>query len=424
MITDRTTAPALYPFAALTMPAQVVEHLANGVVFHRFSGGDQPVCRLTIHIPGGISELGEATVKVFLNQLTEGTKAMSAEEIAEALDYNGARFATQAHTHFCVADFAMLTSRVSETLPVLYSMLTEASFPDDRLDISKLRLKNALRTSLCDPSVVADQSLSPLMWGKDNPLSNSMTEADIDAVDAEMLRKVRQRLVCPSKMHAYLSGLLDTATVDAVRSFLESIPASGEGYDISLHPAKPETPGTMVTKEMPSTLQCAIACGIPTIGRDHPDYVPLRFAVMALGGYFGSRLMSNIREEKGLTYGISSSVLGGLDGAYVYIGTLTDRKFADEVIAELRRELADMSANPPSGEELERFRTYAMTGLVELLDNPTSVMQYYGTQNLVNAPSDYFECQQRVLQNLTSDEIARVSRKYLDPSLLRISLAR
>ena len=75
------------------MPAQVVEHLANGVVFHRFSGGDQPVCRLTIHIPGGISELGEATVKVFLNQLTEGTKAMSAEEIAEALDYNGARFA-------------------------------------------------------------------------------------------------------------------------------------------------------------------------------------------------------------------------------------------------------------------------------------------------------------------------------------------
>ena len=94
------------------------------------------------------------------------------------------------------------------------------------------------------------------------------------------------------------------------------------------------------------------------------------------------------------------------------------------MIAELRRELAEMSANPPSGEELERFRTYAMTGLVELLDNPTSVMQYYGTQNLVNAPSDYFECQQRVLQNLTSDEIARVSRKYLDPSLLRISLAR
>ena len=145
-----------------------------------------------------------------------------------------------------------------------------------------------------------------------------MTEADIDAVDAEMLRKVRQRLVCPSKMHAYLSGLLDTATVDAVRSFLESIPASGEGYDISLHPAKPETPGTMVTKEMPSTLQCAIACGIPTIGRDHPDYVPLRFAVMALGGYFGSRLMSNIREEKVLLMAFLRRFSGTRRGICIY----------------------------------------------------------------------------------------------------------
>lgn len=408
----------------MSMPAETVEHLANGVTFHRYIGGDQPVCRLTLHFAGGISEMGEAATKLLLNQLTEGTATRSADDIAEAIDYNGARFATQAQTHFSVTDLFVLTSRMADMLPVLMDMITSPVFPEERLEVSRLRLKNALQTARRDPSAVADLALSPLMLGRDNPLAHVMTEDDIDNVSPSTLKACHRRLVCPARMHAYLSGLADDDAIATVRRFLETIPALGDGYAMELHPAHPEPAGTLVTSPMVSTYQCAISCGIPTIGRQHPDYVPLRFAVMALGGYFGSRLMSNIREDKGLTYGISAAVLGGQDEAHVYVGTLTDNGNADIVIDEIRRELADMAVNPPSGEELERFRTYAMTGLAELLDNPASVMQYYGSQNLVGAPADYFECQQRVLQSLTPDEIARVSRLYLDPEALRLSLAR
>ena len=86
--------------------------------------------------------------------------------------------------------------------------------------------------------------------------------------------------------------------------------------------------------------------------------------------------------------------------------------------------MAGMSLNPPSGEELERFRTYAMSGLAELLDNPLSVMQNYASQNLVGIPAGYFERQQSVLQNLSSDDIARISAQYLNPDELRISIVR
>ena len=93
----------------MSMPAETVEHLANGVTFHRYIGGDQPVCRLTLHFAGGISEMGEAATKLLLNQLTEGTATRSADDIAEAIDYNGARFATQAQTHFSVTDLFVLS---------------------------------------------------------------------------------------------------------------------------------------------------------------------------------------------------------------------------------------------------------------------------------------------------------------------------
>ena len=424
MTPDRSKAPEVLPFGLMVMPAETVERLPNGILFHRYRGGDQPVCRLTVQIAGGTAEMGEATAKLLLSQLTEGTAHHDAEEIAEALDYNGARLVTQAQTHFSVIDLSMLSARVGDTLPVLGEILIEPAFPQERLEVSQLKFKNVIQTSRVSPAAMANEGLLALVWGEGNPYAHSMDEAAIDLVTVERLRQCHRRMLAPEKINVYLSGLFDEDTVAHVREFLSSIPRLGEGYGMDIYPANPEPAGTVATVDMPSTLQCGIACGIPTIGRDHPDFAALRFTVMALGGYFGSRLMSNIREDKGLTYGISAAVLCGQDGGHVYIGTLTDRNSADIVIAEIRRELAAMADNPPSGAELERFRTYAMTGLAELLDNPASVMQYYASRNLVGSPDDYFEVQQRVLRSLTPEEIARLSSTYLQPEALRISLAK
>ncbi|MBO4942351.1 MAG: insulinase family protein [Muribaculaceae bacterium] len=418
---DRRTPPAVYPFAPMTMPGETVERLDNGLTFHRFSGGDQPVCNLTLHLTGGVSEMGEAAAKVLASQLSEGTAGRSADEISEALDDSGARLSCQSQAHHTTVKISLLTSRLPDILPVLSDMITEPSFPDDRLDVARQRLVTALHVSLEDPQAVADIRLQPLVWGRDNPLAHEMTEADIREVSAGTLRSLHRRLVCPARMHAYLSGLLDRDSIRATRDFLGNIPVLSSGYDIELHPAMPEPGGSMVVTDMPSAMQCAIACSIAAPGREHPDYVPLRFAVMALGGYFGSRLMSNIREEKGLSYGISAALMGSQDGAQVYIGTTTDRSTSDMVLDEIKHELTEMAVNPPAGEELERFRTYAMTGLAEQLDNPISVMQYYGSQNIVGTPSDYFERQQAILQSLTPDDIARTSAKYLNPTKLLIS---
>lgn len=418
---DRRTPPAVHPFAPMSMPRETVERLDNGLTFHRFSGGDQPVCNLTLHLAGGIAEMGEAAAKILASQLSEGTTNRSAVEIAEALDYSGVRFNTQVLTHHTTIKLSLLTSNLPDILPVVADMITAPTFPGDRLDVARQRLISALRVSHEDPSAVADMKLQPLFWGLDNPLAHEMTEDDINSVNSDTLHGLHKGLVCPARMHAYFSGLLDDADISAVRYFLNGLPEFSKGYDMELHPAMPQPGGSTVVNRMPSAMQSAISCSIPAPGREHPDYVPLRFAIMALGGYFGSRLMSNIRESKGLTYGISAALMGSQDGSQTYISTTTDRSASDIVLDEIRHELTDMALNPPSGEELERFRTFAMTGLAEQLDNPISVMQYYGSQNLVGTPQNYFERQQEVLSALTPDEISRVSTLYLNPENLLIS---
>ena len=420
---DRTQAPEVHPFGNLVMPDEQVEKLSNGIIFHRFSGGDQPVCNLTLHLTGGMLEMGEAECKLLLAMLTEGTATSTAEDIAEAIDFNGARFATQPQNHFCVVDMAVLTSRLDDVLPVLRDIIVNPVFPEERLEVARLKLKNSLLTMRHTPSAMASMGLIPLISGPENPLGKMLEDNDIDAVSSASLQSCHRRLLNPGRTNAYLSGLLDDDTVASVRTLLESLPALGLGYDFNYYPETPQPAGSMVSTDMPSTLQSAIACGIPAVGRSHPDYIPLRYTVMALGGYFGSRLMSNIREEKGLTYGINAGLLGGLDGAHVYIGTLTDRSNTELVIEEIRKELADMAVNPPQGEELERFRTYAMTCLAELLDNPQSVMQYYGSRNLVGTPDNYFAEQLNVLKSLTPEVMSRISEKYLSPDSMRISLA-
>ena len=134
---------------------------------------------------------------------------------------------------------------------------------------------------------------------------------------------------------------------------------------------------------------------------------------MALGGYFGSRLMTNIREEKGLTYGINASLMGELQGSYVSITAKCDKNNTDIVLAETEAEIRRLVSEPPCGEELERMRIYAATSLAKTLDTPQSMMQYYQNMICTGTPHDYFTRQFKCINALTPDMIARIAAEYL-----------
>ena len=188
---------------------------------------------------------------------------------------------------------------------------------------------------------------------------------------------------------------------------------------IDIRPYVPEEP---VRKDLylEGACQAAVSAGMPAIGRPDPDYIALRLAVMALGGFFSSRLMSKIREEKGLTYGISAYLSGTYEGASVHVEAQCDVEYVEQVIEETRREIARMAVEPPAGEELQRLKMHAWSDLASITDSPFSMAANYISRKTFGMPADYFERQLQEIRSLTPERLAEVSARYLNPERLSV----
>lgn len=150
----------------------------------------------------------------------------------------------------------------------------------------------------------------------------------------------------------------------------------------------------------------------------------MRNTIYALGGYFGSRLMQNIREDKGYTYGIQAYMLNNIEGASMRISVQTDVSLVDAVIEETRKEMLLLAENPPVGEELDRLRQSLALELAAVVDTPFSVADEYMRQLTGLVPSDFFARRIASLASLSPEIIARTAATYLRPEHLRIALAK
>lgn len=422
-MTDRTTAPLTKPFGHLHLPEPTVETLSNGLTLHHYSGGEQYVCRLTVKIPFGGEYAASAAPSILASQLTEGTKHHLPEQFAEILDYNGASVNAHASEYFITVTLNTLTNRLPALLPLVAEMLSEPYFDPERLENARLTTVNNLLTSRRDPAVIASEAIKPFIFGKDHPASIIRQPEDIMAVDRPELQDLHDSMLNPEKIHIMLSGRLTEDTIASARTTLSQIKPIGAGYDIPVREMHPAEGGHRIVTPFPDSLQSAIVMAIICPHRTHPDYIPLRLAVMALGGYFGSRLMSNIREEKGLTYGIDASLQGLREGSFAAITAKCDKSFTNEVEHETISEIARLAAEPPAGEELENLKLYAMTSLAKTLDTPLSIMGYYGGKLETAYPDNYFNDQQRVISSLTPGMIAEMADRYLRPESIITSIA-
>lgn len=421
---NRSIAPEVKPFGHLVVPAENVEILANGISLHSVAGGDQPVSRLSIAFTGGAAELGSETMSsLLMSQFSEGTSARNVTQIADILDYNGARISVRPQAHHSVTDIWFLNDRAGELLPVWADCIANASYPDGPLETAKLRALSSYMSSRQDVAALAEEAFTEMMYGEGHVLGKPVTEESITSITSDSLRKIHGRIFNPAGIHAFLSGKEGDAVRRRVIELLESLPVSGSGFIPQILPMESPSVPAVRFVEKENAFQDAIMAGIAAPGREHADYIPLRLAVMALGGYFGSRLMMNVREEKGLTYGISAYLLGCREGSYVTVSAQCDCDNTALVIDEIKAEMRRLADNPPQGEELSRLKLHAATSLAEILDTPASIMGYYANRLYVGTPDDYFESQQAAINALSGEIIAEMASRYLQPDMLSVVVA-
>jgi predicted Zn-dependent peptidase len=419
---DRTTAPSVKPFGLLTIPEEEVIITPSGATLHLLNGGNQNACRISFMWPGGVLDAMPPILPTFAAEmLREGCEGMTGAEIADCLDFNSAILGSNISNHYTGITVTLLNNKADKVIPVLAKIIATPTFPAQAFDAIQRRTISNLKVKQAQVSWSAAYAMTKLIAGDSHPMSCQPDAETYSSVTIDQVADYYKRMAVAPGFHIYASGCITDEIKSLLYAFIEALPAGivpAVNY-VALCPQQPQT----VFTEKADSLQSAVAMALPAIDRKHPEYINLQLATWALGGYFGSRLMLNIREDKGYTYGITAGLNGSQEGGYTTITAQCDPAYTNALIEEVKHELTDLAVNPPCGDELQRLKLNAATKLAATLDSPFSVMDFHKLKLLVDTPADYFDARQRAIAELTPEKISQLAQVYLRPDDLRISVA-
>lgn len=422
---DRTVAPptALLPVTPLPEPRRLT--LGNGLALDILDDTATPgVCRLTLLRSGGLAEApSPEAATLAMAAMAEGAGSHGPDELADLLDSGGASLSGNADTHHCRLTCSMLSAKATEVAPLVAEVATAPAFPQSAVEAVAEALASGMEVEQGREKWRASRAVAEAVRGVRHPLSRVQSPEAMREAAAEGLH-IRCQSEASPWSRAWLSGRVTADAERAVIRALEALPpvGAGGGGQLRVEPYAGSR-GLQVEIACPGALQSAVCWGLEAIPRSHPDYAALHIAVYALGGYFGSRLMARVREEQGLTYGITAVLIGQREGSEVRIAAETSGANVGELLDEVRRQLELLATQPLPPDELERMRRNYLTECVSALDTPFRATDFLIGGVTTGYSPALFEQKQRAALAVTPAEICRVAGLYLDPRALNIAVA-
>lgn len=423
MAPDRSCPPPVSGFTNLRLdfPRQVT--LRNGIPMWVIDNGDDDINRLTYYFDGGfLREDRTFVAPTTVATLTEGSRSRDAAAIAEAFDYYGAVKQVSTGDAHSVVGLSSLNYNFADVLPVFQECVESATFPEHEFDVIRQQLASNCELAHERVKYLATKEMKRLYLGEGHPLSLRTTPDDILALTPDDVRRYHRRYFTPARCRLVFAGHIterELAIVDDVVGAWQPIGEPAEPVTWHVEPS----PQMLSIVNKPDAVQSAIVMTVPTIGRRHPHYFKLRLLVMALGGYFGCRLMTNIREDKGYTYGIAANLLGSAFDAFVGISTECDTKYTWLVIDEVKNELRRLREEPIGEDELHTVKQHILSDLAKQLDTPFSVAAYVGSTILHGVYPEYYNEQVAAIAAATPNDLQEMAQLYLTDDKLRIVIA-
>lgn len=419
-------APAISDFSPLTMPQPLIKHFDNGVTLHLIEAPGYGISSINLAWRSAVAEatydgLPSYTPFLVADLLREGSQKYPGATIADVVDFEGASLSARSDTHYTIVNLTALPKSLPELLPIIGDMAQNPTFENDAFEAIRTKAAQKADIDNTKPSVVADHCFTDMISGKNHPYLPSPTGDDIRAITRQQVIACHRKGFDSAPIHLFYCGPLDNGIGDMLMAFAQNLrSAPSDPARDYFAPFVAEPPATKIVKHNDPN-QIAISMGMPTITREHPDYIPLRTAIMALGGHFGSRLNSNIRERLGLTYGISAALYGQREGAFMSVQAQCRRGTAQRVIDEIKGEIERLATEPLNDEEFSALHSIVSSSLVANVDSPIAVMRHHVSALLSVLPATYYDDQWRSWQSLTPAIIADMASRYLNPDNLRIA---
>lgn len=417
---DRTKQPAVNPLTdfAIQMPERIV--MPNGVPLNILRAGDAEVVRMDILVGAGIWHQTLPLQALFANRmLREGTSGMNSKEISERLDFYGAwvELSTSMNCNFLT--LYSLNKHFGHTLSVVAEMMKSPTFPEAEMQVAVENNRQQFLVNSAKVDVMARKEFSKVLFGDHHPCGHHAVLEDYDRLTTEHLRDFYYRYYHSGNCSIYLSGNISELVLAQVRDELGSSLWGSMLPCESLSPLPtPVYEGRRIFIEHPSAVQSSLRLGCPLVDRSHPDFASLKVLITVLGGYFGSRLMSNIREEKGYTYGISAAIASYPFQGYLAIGTETANEYVEACISEVKHEMRRLQDELIPEQELAMVKSYMMGEMCRSYEGPFSLSDAWIFIETAGLEKHFFQTLAEKIRGVTATELRELAIRYLLPDNL------
>ncbi len=407
---DRKNPPGIHIVENVDFQHPIEHRLSNGIKVWEIHTDKQDVIKLDVFFRAGRPyEHKKMVARACSRLLQEGTKSHSAEEISEILDFHGASIANPVDLDTSNMVLYCLSKHFEKLLPIFAEIIKEPSFPENELDQFKTTHKQKLKINESNVDVKAYRMITECIFSDRHPYGYNSSEKGFDSLTVGDLEKHFDRTHTAINAEIVISGKTSPAFLKALEKYFGDIP-KGEKIDHQFVQAPTET--KKIRLEMPGALQTAIRIGFKTFNRSHPDYNDFYVLNTILGGYFGSRLMMNIREDKGYTYNIFSSLDTMVHDGYFYIGTEIGKDFEEDTLKQIHFELDRLKNELVGMEELNMVQNYLMGNLLTLFDGPLPQSEVIKRMRTHQVPFSTVNELVHSIKNIKPERIQDLSNKY------------
>jgi len=348
------------------------------------------------------------------NLLKNGTSEKTAFQINEHFEYYGAYLNRACHNETATLTLHCLSKHLNNLLPVIREILSDSIFAEHELEIFKQNSKQQLSVNLQKGDFVANRLIDKYLYGEDHPYGKFTTPESYDALQAKEIRNFYTGYYLKGKCILFAAGKLPVDFEEQLNNFFgdlnfnESIPPPADM-------ATPATEKKLRIKNDPNSVQGAIRIARPFPNRHHPDFKKVMILNTLFGGFFGSRLMANIREEKGYTYGIHSYIQNHIQQTAWMISTEAGKDVCEAAIKEIYKEMNLLKVELVDDEELLLVKNYMMGSNLGDLDGPFQIINRWKNLILSDLDENYFYDSVNTIKSITAKEIRELSEKYLVP---------
>lgn len=413
---NRTIAPPIVDAVNFNLQLKPYQKfsLKNGVDVYTVNAGAEEVMAIEWVFRAGNSYEDKNLVAATTNFLLKsGTSSRSAFQINEHFDYYGSYLNRACYNETATLSLHTLTRHVGELLPVVREILTDSTMPQEELDIYRQNMKQRLKVNLKKADFIAGRLIDVYLFGEKHPYGKYSSAEDFDALQQAEVKEFYKKYYQNGKLIIFVSGKLPANLEELLNNYFGDLPY-GEIPKIDI-PATPATEKKYRIINDEKGVQGSIRLARPFPNRHHPDFLNAQVLNALFGGFFGSRLMENIREDKGYTYGIHSYLQNHVTQSAWMVTTEAGREVSEATIEEVYKEMKILREELVNDDELLLVRNYMMGSILGDLDGPFQIMARWKNIILNDLDENYFYNSINAIKTVSAEELRELARKYLQP---------